>query len=84
LVLPEKYAEPIPIKEIWPFLKRRKGKIDAVQFTGGEPTLQKDLIENMYKVKEMGFLVKLDTMALIQKLLKNVLKRLLLIILLWI
>ncbi|MDL1972748.1 MAG: anaerobic ribonucleoside-triphosphate reductase activating protein [Deltaproteobacteria bacterium] len=61
LVLPERYVEPIPIEEVWSFLKRRKGKIDAVEFTGGEPTIQEDLIEKMSKVKEMGFLVKLDT-----------------------
>ncbi|MCD6130025.1 MAG: anaerobic ribonucleoside-triphosphate reductase activating protein [Deltaproteobacteria bacterium] len=61
LVLPEEYAKPIPLEEIWQYLGKRKGKIDAVEFTGGEPTLQNDLIEQILRVKEMGFLVKLDT-----------------------
>lgn len=48
-------------KEFFDFLKIRKGKLDGVCITGGEPTLQGDLIEFMKKIKEMGFLVKLDT-----------------------
>ena len=43
------------------FLKTRIGKLDAVVITGGEPTLQKDLIDFISKIKEMGFLIKLDT-----------------------
>jgi len=49
------------LKEFFKFLKLRKGKLDAVCITGGEPTLQKDLLEFMAKVKKMGYLVKLDT-----------------------
>lgn len=48
-------------KEFFEFLKTRKGKLDGVCITGGEPTLQRDLLDFMKKVKEMGFLVKLDT-----------------------
>jgi len=43
------------------FLKMRKNRLDGVVITGGEPTLQKDLLSFMEKVKEMGFLVKLDS-----------------------
>ena len=44
------------------FLNKRKGKLDGVVITGGEPTLHnKDLIEFIKKVKSLGFLVKLDT-----------------------
>ena len=43
------------------FLEKRKGKLEAVCITGGEPTLQSDLIEFMQKIKEAGYLVKLDT-----------------------
>ena len=43
------------------FLNKRKGKLDGVVITGGEPTLQKDLKPFIQKIKEEGFLVKLDT-----------------------
>lgn len=43
------------------FLKNRVGKLDGVVITGGEATLQKDLIPFMKEVKSLGFLVKLDT-----------------------
>jgi len=48
-------------EEILAFLEKRKGKLDAVVITGGEPTLQKDLKAFIQEVKSMGFLVKLDT-----------------------
>ncbi|NLE30993.1 anaerobic ribonucleoside-triphosphate reductase activating protein [Candidatus Dojkabacteria bacterium] len=43
------------------FLKERKGLLDALAITGGEPTLQPDLIPFIKKVKRLGYLVKLDT-----------------------
>ena len=52
---------PIPFDEIYEFLKSRVGLIDAVVFTGGEPTLMPELKERIKLVKELGFLIKLDT-----------------------
>lgn len=43
------------------FLKKRVGKIDAVVISGGEATLQPDLIEFVKRIKDFGYLVKLDT-----------------------
>lgn len=43
------------------FLKSRQGKLDGLVITGGEPTLHRDLPDFIYKIKKMGFLVKLDT-----------------------
>jgi pyruvate formate lyase activating enzyme len=43
------------------YLKKRKGLIDALVITGGEPTLQKDLVPFIRKAKELDILVKLDT-----------------------
>ena len=47
--------------EILEFLKNRKDFLDGVCITGGEPTLNKELPEFISKIKELGFLVKLDT-----------------------
>ena len=46
---------------VFEFLKTRVGKIDVVVVSGGEPTLQKDLINFAKKIKNLGFLLKLDT-----------------------
>lgn len=43
------------------FLTKRQGRLDGVVITGGEPTLQKDLIPFIKEIKSRGFLVKLDT-----------------------
>lgn len=61
LVIPELFANTISFDEIQKFLEKRKGIIDAVEFTGGEPLLQDDIAEKIMQIKEMGFLIKLDT-----------------------
>ena len=48
-------------EEVMTFLKRRKGILEGVCITGGEPTLQPDLPEFIRKIRELGYLVKLDT-----------------------
>ena len=55
---PEKLMEN---EEFFKFLQSRKGLLDAVCVSGGEPTLYKNLPEFLKKIKELGFLVKLDT-----------------------
>jgi len=47
--------------EILDFIDRRKGMLSGVVITGGEPTLQHDLIDFIKIVKQMGYKVKLDT-----------------------
>jgi len=56
------------------FLVTRKGKLDAVSITGGEPSIQKDLIEFVKKIKKMGFAVKIDTNGSQPQALKDLLK----------
>jgi len=51
----------IPEKDILDFLSTRKGLLDGVAITGGEPTLHKDLPGFIKKVKDLGFLVMLET-----------------------
>jgi pyruvate formate lyase activating enzyme len=48
-------------KEFFDFLKKRKGKLEAVCVTGGEPSIQPDIIDFIKKIKRRGFLVKFDT-----------------------
>lgn len=43
------------------FLEQRRGKIDGICITGGEPTLQPDILDFMKKIKALGFLIKLDS-----------------------
>lgn len=46
---------------LFDFLKSRVGLLDGVCISGGEPTLQKDLKLFIQNIKDLGFLVKLDT-----------------------
>lgn len=48
-------------KEFFDFLKKRRGKLEGVCVTGGEPTIQPDILEFMRKLKRRGLFVKLDT-----------------------
>ena len=63
LVLPEKIEKHPKIKEeeIFSFLSERKDKLDGVVLCGGEPTIHREIIDFSRKIKEMGFLLKLDT-----------------------
>ena len=55
---PEKLMED---EAFFQFLAKRKGLLDGVCVSGGEPTLYKDLPAFLAKIKELGFAVKLDT-----------------------
>ena len=52
---------PIDKQGFYDFLEKRKGFLDGVVISGGEPTLRKDLAELCGTVKQMGYPVKLDT-----------------------
>lgn len=56
----EHYSE----STIYEFLTKRKGILEAVCITGGEPTLQQDLLPFLRNVKKLGFKIKLDTNGL--------------------
>ncbi len=47
--------------EILAYLNKRKGILDGICITGGEPLLQADIIPFMQRVKEIGLAIKLDT-----------------------
>jgi pyruvate formate lyase activating enzyme len=55
------FPDMFPEDEVLSFMASRRGKLDALSITGGEPCLQPGLITFMKRVKDLGFLVKLDT-----------------------
>jgi len=63
LVIPDRFdAQPNLSKDdFFRFLNSKKGLLDGVCLTGGEPTIYKDLPEFIKEIKSFGFLVKLDT-----------------------
>ena len=71
----DKGAKLIPEKEVLDFLKERVGKLEAVTITGGEPTLQPDLLDFIAKIKAMGYLVKLDSNGSNPHILKEVIDK---------
>lgn len=73
IVLPEKIKiQPkFSEKEFFDFLKSRKNLIEGVVICGGEPTMCRDLISFIKKIKKEGFFVKLDTNGSEPKVLEN-------------
>ena len=61
LVLRPETLAVIPEEDVFAFLEKRRGLLDGVAVTGGEPTLQPDLPGFLRRVKAMGFSTKLDT-----------------------
>lgn len=63
LVLPQKIKNQPKIsqKEFFDFLKDRKGLLEGVVICGGEPTINRNLAQFIKKIKDLGYLVKLDT-----------------------
>jgi pyruvate formate lyase activating enzyme len=72
LVDPGLFSNPVDVDEVTAFLKRRKGKLDGIVITGGEPSIQKGLLGFMRQVKDLGFLIKLDTNGTLTDVLENV------------
>ena len=67
--------ERISEEEVLSFLEKRKGLLDGVCITGGEPLLQEDLAEFIIKIRAMGFLVKLDTNGCLPDKLDSLIRR---------
>lgn len=61
LVLDYKNLPEYSMEEVFSYLTKRKGVIEGVCISGGEPTLQKDLPDFCQKIKELGYPIKLDT-----------------------
>ena len=61
LVLRAGEVDDISEDEFFSYISKRKGILDGVCITGGEPLLSKDIENFIRKIKDMGLLVKLDT-----------------------
>ncbi len=61
--------------EIFSYLSKRKGVIDSVCISGGEPTIYPDLEQFIVKIKSLGFLVKLDTNGTNYEMLKRLIEK---------
>jgi pyruvate formate lyase activating enzyme len=61
LALNSAVLEKIDEEEVLDFIKKRKGVIDGVTISGGEPTIEKGLIPFLEKVKSLKLLIKIDT-----------------------
>lgn len=64
---PVEYTE----NQVLDFLKKRKGKLDAVVITGGEPLIQNNIYHFISKIKKENFLVKIETNGSNPELLKK-------------
>ena len=73
-IVKQEYKE-ITENEVIEHLLSRKKMIDALTISGGEPTLQPDLENFVRKIKDLGFLVKLDTNGTNPEVLKNLLDK---------
>lgn len=62
-------------EDVLDYLEKRAGQVKGVVVTGGEPTLQPDLIFFISQVKELGLLVKLDTNGTNPHILKKLMDR---------
>ncbi len=60
-LLGDENEDSISVDEVFSYLDKRKGVLDGVVISGGEPLLQPDIEEFITKVKNMGYKIKLDT-----------------------
>lgn len=75
LVLPEQIDdECLTDDEVFGFLKKRRGVLDGVAVTGGEPLMHADMPEFLARVKELGYKIKLDTNGSNPELLSEIVK----------
>lgn len=75
LVDPARFGQTLDTEAVLRFLYRRRKKLGAVVVSGGEPTLQDDLLPFMRLLKAMRFKVKLDTNGSLPHVLEELIAR---------
>lgn len=66
-------GQDIPQEEFFSFLEKRRGKLDGVCVTGGEPLLQPGVEDFLRRIRALGFQVKLDTNGAFPQRLRSIL-----------
>ncbi len=61
LVLPDRIESRLTEEDALQFLQKRKGLLDGVAISGGEPLLQPDLADFLRRIKDLGYKIKMDT-----------------------
>jgi len=75
LVTPTEDTPRLTEEAFFSFLERRRGRLNGVCITGGEPTLQPDLVGFVDRIRALGYAVKLDTNGSEPEMLGNLLER---------
>ena len=75
LVIRPDSASGFDTEEFFSYIQKRKGILDGVCITGGEPLLHKDIIPFMERIKSLGLLIKLDTNGSFPALLSDIIER---------
>ena len=73
--LVEGKVELIPEEEVLSFLKKRKGLLEGLVVSGGEPLLQEDIVDFVEKVKKLDYLIKIDTNGMFPDKLKELIDK---------
>ena len=75
-LIPLESSSPLlPVEEVLETLRERRGFLDAVVISGGEPTLQEGLVDFLAQVRSLGFATKLDTNGTRPEVIKSLLKQ---------
>ena len=61
LALPERERDSMELGDLLAFLKKRRGILDGVAVTGGEPLMHAGIADVLSEIKALGYSVKLDT-----------------------
>ena len=61
-------------KDVLDYIDKRKNMLDGVVITGGEPTMQRDLISFLKQIKDLGLNIKLDTNGVKPDVLEKIIK----------